>query len=154
MRKIGLIFMVVLLLTSCTPKEKKTIRIIKDRASTSETYAQVEWLEADQLKALALDLNLALQVVEIESHHQALKEALDGSISSIDSKAQREEIIDEMVRTYMSQWRRSLLDQLLIEQEIELNEEDYDTVLGKTTYASAYYLLSEYEKIFYEKKFD
>lgn len=152
MRKILLMMLIVLLVGCRSRVEPTKVKTVVEEPEQVEEIKEVEYVERDQMKALVLLTNKKTDVVDIALLHERLSVKLLDAVDLEVSIDEQMDLIDEIIRDELYDWKEELVKLVLEENNIELNVDDYETLVERTSYNDAYQLMSVYEKIFLEKQ--
>lgn len=152
MKKILLMILIVLLVGCRSRVEPTKVKKVVEEPEQVEEIKEVEYVERDQMKALVLLTNKKTDVVDIALLHERLSVKLLDAVDLEVSIDEQMDLIDEIIRDELYDWKEELVKLVLEENNIELNIDDYETLVERTSYNDAYQLMSVYEKIFLEKQ--
>ena len=152
MKKI-IIVLCVILLVGCQrtppPKVEKKVDKIPE---VVEEVEYIEYVEKDQLRALMIKTNGETKIIDLDVLHTMLSEILLREVDlSIDIDIQSD-LIEDIVYEELSKWRRSIVQDILDQEQVILNEDDFETLVSKTSFNDAYQLMLSYETIFLKKQ--
>ena len=152
MKRILLIVLVILLVGCQSRVEPTKVKKVEIEPEQVEEIEEVEYVERDQMKELVLLTNMKTDVVDIALLHERLSEKLLDAVDLDISIDEQSELIEEVIREELTEWKREQVEIVLDENNIELNADDFETLVDRTSYNDAYQLMSVYEKIFLEKQ--
>jgi len=146
MKKLLLIVCIVVLVGCQKEVPKKTVKKVEKEEIVE--VEEVDYIETDQLKALMIKTNGETRIVDLGVLHDLLSNALLINIDltmDIDSQS---DLIEEIVYDELIKWKRKIVKDVLEEEQIELNEDDFETLVFRTSINDAYNLMLSYETIF------
>lgn len=147
-----LIIMSLLLLVGCKAPPKQVVAKVPEKKVEIELEDKVDYIEYDVLKEMILLANKKTEIIDIEYLHDRLSKVLLSQVDlglSIDGQA---DLIDDIIRAELYQWKTEMVREMLIEESIVLNEDDFDTLVKKTSIKDAYQVMSIYETIYLKKE--
>lgn len=148
-----ILLLLVCLLMGCGSKQSNVKPVILFKDIDEEEEVAVAYIEEETLTALVKTLNSTLQVVELDSHHTQLKAELLVALDKNKPVDDQIEIIESVTLSYLETWQENTIKNLLIEEKISINEEDFQSLIDRTSILSAYTLMVAYETVYLNKHF-
>lgn len=152
MKKIVIALCIILLAGCQKTPAKKTVNKIEKEPEVVEAVEYIEDVKKDQLKTLMRITNGETKKIDLDVLHTMLSEILLREIDlSMEIDAQSD-LIEDIVYEELIKWRREIVEEVLDQEQVILNEDDFDTLISKTSIEDAYQLMLSYETIFLKKQ--
>jgi len=152
MKKIIIVLCVILLVGCQKTPPSKVVKKVDKIPEVVEEVEYIEYVEKDQLRALMIKTNGESKIIDLDVLHTKLSEVLLREIDlSIDIDTQSD-LIEDIVYEELNKWRRSIVEGVLDQEQVILNEDDFETLVSKTSINDAYQLMLSYETIFLKKQ--
>lgn len=152
MKKTILMVLTVLLI-GCQKTPAKAL--VKQRVVVAEIVEEVEeinYIEKDQFKALMIKTNSETMVIDLDLLHTQLSDLLLKEVDlSIDIDMQSD-LIEDIVYDALKNWRIIVVKKVLESEQVQLNEDDFETLVDRTSISNAYQLMLSYETIFLKQQ--
>lgn len=149
MKKI-LIIVLVLLLVGCRKTSVKPLVKPKEvvKEIEVEKVVEVDYIDTDQLRALMVLTNGETRKIELDVLHEQLSSQLLKEVDlNIDIDAQSD-LIEDIVYDELDKWRLEIVRNILDQEQVILNDDDFDTLVSRTSINDAFQLMLSYETIF------
>ncbi len=96
--------------------------------------------------------NEKTEVIDVSLLHDRLSRLLlIGVDLEIDIEVQ-EDLIDDIIVDELYNWKVEMVREMLSEEGVSLNQDDFDTLVARTSVSDAYKLMSVYETIYLKKQ--
>ncbi|MBI9013676.1 MAG: hypothetical protein JEZ08_15690 [Clostridiales bacterium] len=152
MKKIVIILCIILLVGCQKTPPQKTVKKIEKEPEVVEEIEYVEYVNKDQLKALMIKTNGETKIIDLDVLHTMLSGVLLREIDlSIEIDAQSD-LIEDIVYEELIKWRRDIVEDILDQEQVILNEDDFETLISRTSIKDAFQLMLSYETIFLKKQ--
>ena len=152
MKKTILILLTVLLIGCQKTPVKYAIKEKAVVAEIVEVVEEIEYLETNQLKALMIKTNSETMVIDLDVLHEQLLDQLLIEVDlSVDIDMQSA-LIEDIVYDELNNWRIIIVKRILKNEQVHLNEDDFETLLARTSISDAYQLMLSYETIFLKQQ--
>jgi hypothetical protein len=150
MKKI-IVLMILLALIGCREEPRKVVKkpVVEEEI---EVKVEIEYVENDQLKEMVKLANEKTEVIDVSLLHDRLSRLLlIGVDLEIDIEVQ-EDLIDDIIVDELYNWKVEMVREMLSEEGVSLNQDDFDTLVARTSVSDAYKLMSVYETIYLKKQ--
>lgn len=152
MKKIAIVLCIILLVGCQKTQPQKVVKKIEKEPEVVEEVEYIEYVEKDQFKALMMKTNGETKIIDLDVLHMMLSESLLREIDlSLEIDAQSD-LIEDIVYEELKKWRRDIVEEILDQEQVILNEDDFETLISKTSIQDAYQLMLSYETIFLKKQ--
>ena len=151
MKKIIIIIM-CLLLISCKSEIRQPIKKVVKEEVKEEVVEPVEYVETNQLKEIVKLVNKKTGIVDLMVLHDLISPKLLSEVNLNKNIDDQLEIIDEIILEVLSEWKKDKVEEVLSEENLELNQDDLETVIEWSSYSDAYKVMSVYEVIFLKQE--
>lgn len=151
MKKI-IIILTCFLLIGCHSQARQPVRKVEKKETTVVVEETVEYVETNHLKEIVKLVNKKTGVVDLMLLHELISPRLLQEVNLGKSIDDQGEIIDEIILEVLEEWKKSMVLEVLSEENLELNQDDFETVVDWSSYNDAYKVMSVYEVVFLKQE--
>jgi len=150
MKKI-IIIIVCLLLVACQNEKKPPVKIIRNKP-VGEVEETVAYVETDHLKELVKLVNKKTGVVDLMTLHDLISPRLLDEVNLNKNIDDQLDLIDEIILEALTQWKKEKVKEVLIEENLDLNLNDIETLVEWASCNDAYKVMSVYEVVYLKEE--
>lgn len=151
MKKCILLFICTLLLFSCSDEKTPVKNVEEEKDVIIEEEITNEYLEADAIRYLVNESNKITTIIEIDTLHELIIEELMKVIDFEESLESQEHLIEEITLEILNDWKAEVVRKVVIDNDVVLNDDDFYTVVMRTSIKGAMKIMTSYEKIYLRK---
>ncbi|MCH4887197.1 hypothetical protein EZV73_06425 [Acidaminobacter sp. JC074] len=150
MKKI-IIIIVCFLLVACQNDKKPPVKIIRNKPVV-EVEETIEYVETDALKDLVKLVNKKTGVVDLMALHDLISPKLLDEVNLNKNIDDQMDLIDEIILESLTEWKKDKVQEVLIEENLDLNQDDIDTLVEWASCHDAYKVMSVYEVVYLKEE--
>jgi len=154
MKKIWILCLVILLL-GCNEAPKRVVEVEpeeEEEIEVEEKVEEVDYVDSAALKELVKLANKKTDLIDIAYLHERLSNVLLEEVDLDIDIDQQTDLIEEIVKDELYKWKEELVRDMLIEEQVSLNKDDFDTLVSRTSTYDAYRVMSVYEIVYLKKE--
>lgn len=151
MKRIILV-LILLFLIGCHEETVTYVEKIIDEEV--EEIEVIDYIEAKDLKSLVARSNEVSSVIDLEQLHNKIYDELNVHIDKEKSLKEQETLVEEIVNSVLDQWRREIVQDVVKKANEQVNEDDFEEIVSRTSIRNAYEVMLAYEMIVLRKELE
>lgn len=151
MKKI-ILCLLLLLLLAC--EEDKPIRkeIEEKTIEIEEISEKIEYIEENVLKGLIYEVNDQLRIIDLDVLHRRMEDLLMDKIDLTVSIEEQLLVLEEVIYDELYIWRREVVHDVIDSSGDQVNADDYETIVSRTSIEIAFQVMLSYEKAYLKNR--
>ncbi len=154
MKKLAIVLVIISFLIACEeekvtmPKPVTKNEVVEKEVIDEDYY---NYLDDEHLDEIIIKSNEVTNIIDIEFLHNKLIKVLDVELDANKSIAEQEKEIAKIVKKSLNSWKREVILETINTCDLEVNKDDFDYIMTKTSISDAYKVMFAYEMIFLDK---
>ncbi len=154
MKKLAIVLVIISFLIACEeekvtmPKPVTKNEVVEKEVIDEDYY---NYLDDEHLDEIIIKSNEVTNIIDIEFLHNKLIKVLDVELDANKSIAEQEKEISKIVKKSLNSWKREVILETINTCDLEVNKDDFDYIMTKTSISDAYKVMFAYEMIFLDK---